>query len=781
MPGLWVPRVDRIAFAIRRESGDWHRIFLAVAGALIDKGVAHELIPILCRAISLQADSTRNHLDRFRGGQSVVEWEISGSRTIGMDDLRKRWPHISDAIEDALEDQPTRIRKRRSVDAGDFDSASAQAEVSRIITGAGDGVTVVLVSGGINAEMASVEAAAVRAAKLHASPDAVGTRAPIQSKTGIAVPTHQEATDVASLVRSRGVDARRFFSPPSLKKLKKNDADPDEYECRFKEAADAIMRGGQSVKAEFCDGRRSMPCPFRNVCLAADGATGPVHSRVGTSSHASMNVLSDATGTTGVLVVHNPPDILSTTAISYEEMVDAQKDLDLFSDRYVAAIKPALSVLTAWVREIGQFYTSYAIEDIFVEAADAIDPEELGAALVAAKIESFEDAIVDTLCCVRAAPLNSTSGHAPPVKKVQMLQARQNKGLALRIGNASRVLYLVWKMCSRVDAPFSMMLTPKGRTRVLSATGPRDPYITALTRQGSTVVVGSSVDLAAIERVAGHAPKIHRVRVAPNAEVERMMIRWQSGTRRNLLDRNGQLRSKHIHAPIQKVAEWLEARSWIRSCAVMTFDFLSIICSYARAPRDSTEAAALESTWRAHGHPAKTLKKSAAEILPALARIPEWVVWTRFGANEDLQRFEALATLGNPFPSQSKGRAESAYLQLDQDGMRQRQREQCAVILAQAHDAIAYGPHPRVSSLHLGEIAPSGPGWIEPAPATETGRPRRTDAVPPADFQSAIRESGMSMSDIAKRLGVSKGTLSKYASGSISAPIGLFRALKDLH
>lgn len=755
-------------------------MFLAIAGALVDRRVEHEIIPVLCRSISEAADSSRDHGDRYRSAQSTVELSLADSHYTGMDDLRKRWPKVATVIDESLEEEVARIRRRRSADAGEVSAEDATKAISRSVQDAGDGVTVVIVSGGIDATSASVDAATTRAAKQHVSPDADGMRAPIQSKTGIALPTHQNAIECASVVRGLGVDVKRFFSPPSLKKPKANDTDHDEYECRYKESADAIVRGGQNVKLEFCDGRHTMPCAFRSVCLAAEGVMGPKHSRVATSNHASMNVLSSASGTTGTLIVHDPPNILSTLAVSYEEMIDTHKDLDLFEDRYVAAMRPALSVMTAWVREIGAFYTSSAIEDVFIESADALDPEELGNALAAMKLESFGDAIVDALCCVRASRLSAKGNDAPPVRRVQMLQARQNKSLALRIGNASRVLYMIWCACTRVDTPYSLMITPKGRSRVLSATGPRDPYITALTRQGSTVVIGKNVDLAAIEKVAGHAPRVHRIRVAPTADVERMMLKWTSGTRRNLLDRNGQLRPRFVLGPLDQIASWLRARSWIRSCAVMTFDFLSLICRYAKAHEDSKESAAIEEIWRAHGHSVKALRQSAREVAPALVKLPGEVVWTHFGANEDLQRFEALATLGNPFSSQARTRAESAYLDLDRDGMRQRQKEQCAVILAQAHDAVAYGPHPRVALLHLGEVPPAGPGWPAPAPASENGRPPRADAVPTERFKALLDQSGKSLSYIAERLGVSKGTLSKYATGRLSVSTALFQSLKKL-
>jgi hypothetical protein len=651
--------------------------------------------------------------------------------------------------------------------------------VRNAILEAGNGVTIILTSSGIDSLAASRDAACRRAAKPHASPDAIGLRAPPQSKTSISLASHQAAIEYMANVRSYGTDAKRYFSPGSLKKLDSPEDGPAEYECRFKESADAIAAGGQSVKYEMCEGRGRVPCPYKPVCRAAEGMIGVKTARVATSNHASMATLDDAAGTTGILVVHDPPDVLETISFSHRELEEALSDLSMFEAYYRACMRPALLALGVWMREIGKAYEPVNVTDIFVQADDAIDPDELRSACRAANVEPDNDPVLNLLLCVKMATVNNERGNAPPALRSQMIQARHSTMLALRIGIASKVMYALWRMVTRRDTPYAMVLMRRGNDRVLTATGPLDPYITALTRQGSTVIVAQSVDMESIEKVTGYEPKVHRIHLPVVKNIDRTMYRWDHGNRKHLLSRSGYIRWRELRGPLKAVLDWLLDRPVIASAAIVAFEPITLACQFALAPPDGTEAAAIEGMWRAHKWPAKALQEAAKGLLDVLAKIPKFVVWVHYGANQRLGKHDALASIGDPFFSQARAEVEGSYLGLDAAGVFRRQEAQCGMTLARLHAEVAHA-HARshASLLHVGQVLPADPDWNDAHVVALGMRPQRV--VRFEDFKAVALRTGLSQREIAKALDVTPGSVSRWMTGQMTVSREIFDKLSKL-
>ena len=102
VPELWHPRVVSIASAVRETVGNWHELFLALAGALLARGAPPEHIPSLVRAISLATAADTRVEDREQAARTTVQRHLVGSPVTGLATLRRRWPTVADAIEVAL-------------------------------------------------------------------------------------------------------------------------------------------------------------------------------------------------------------------------------------------------------------------------------------------------------------------------------------------------------------------------------------------------------------------------------------------------------------------------------------------------------------------------------------------------------------------------------------------------------------------------------------------------------------------------------------------------------
>jgi hypothetical protein len=91
--------VDAVAAAVRAVDTEWHELFLAVAGALLEVGVEPEYVPALCGAIS-DATGADRHDRRHR------------MHGLGLRAARR---HLRRAVGLALaggEHEPTRFRHR---------------------------------------------------------------------------------------------------------------------------------------------------------------------------------------------------------------------------------------------------------------------------------------------------------------------------------------------------------------------------------------------------------------------------------------------------------------------------------------------------------------------------------------------------------------------------------------------------------------------------------------------------------------------------------------------
>src|SRR5262249_49510255 len=151
--------------------------------------------------------------------------------------------------------------------------------------------------------------AAERAQKEYETDTATGARAPWQSKTAISVDKNSLAEQIARDLRAAGASVKRIYGPLSVLR---QDGTP---ECRFYETARLLVEGGQSIQREFCEGRGKQKCEFYDVCRAREGIDGPADARITVGPHALLSQLNAAAGSTGLVVIDEPPALLETAKL----------------------------------------------------------------------------------------------------------------------------------------------------------------------------------------------------------------------------------------------------------------------------------------------------------------------------------------------------------------------------------------------------------------------------------------------------------------------------------
>ncbi len=166
------------------------------------------------------------------------------------------------------------------------------------------------------------------------------SRAALGTKTAIAVPTNELAIQVTADLRAGGTRTLRIFGPLSVR-----NAANDGPECRYFAAAEALVRGGQSVREALC-----RDCSYRDTCKAT-GCDGDTNAPVIVGTHAMLAELSGKAGKTGLLIIDEPAQYLVSERFTETDLREAEKQLEYFEPRYAAAMAPVLRAVKCWAFE----------------------------------------------------------------------------------------------------------------------------------------------------------------------------------------------------------------------------------------------------------------------------------------------------------------------------------------------------------------------------------------------------------------------------------------------
>ncbi len=784
VPTVWKPRVEQMATAVREVQTEWHSLFLAIAGALLSKGVAFEHVPMLCRAISIATNADSKTADREIAARTTIDRFFKGRPLRAMPALRRDWPQVA-AVFDAIfagEREAQLHDDLRAAEAAldDAMTASDVAEaVNDILRHVPLGVTVIATDDTQAGLRAATAMASERAAKKHVSAEADPERAPRGSKTAIAVATHDQAIALATDLRKLGTPTRWAFGPLALRE---DDGTPV---CKLYKIAKPLVAGGQVMQWELCRGRDQDPCPHFHDCRARLGEEGPEDARVVVSIHGLASRLAEEIGNTGLLVFDELPELLDGQTITLGELDTALRLADVFVGGYGAAMRPLLLATRAFTAEIGELLVSASLEAAAREAARVVPIEDLEHARRGAELESG-----DHIDCARAAPANEKHVWVPPIMFREIVHAKTSPAHADQLGTASKVYRLI-REALRAESDAVVRAARENGQRVLRLTSLRQHIIRGMRREGPTVVLsGQSVtQLPELTKALGYEPYVRRLRVTDAAPITRSLIRTSSATRASWIS-HGKVRlvpslTNTVRSCIDWALEDLDAATprATRSLAIVTFEAIALALAAAHRPADPS----LEEGWKAAKQEHSVLAEARAQLGPILARWSGGIFITTFEGTARLasiRDLDALVTLGDPWRGRAPAEDSQAFLgELPASGgARDRQVEDCRAVLERAHSWMR--PAERLQAgraLHVGNVLPGGTSWTRTnveVRQLQVGRPRRESAMDREEFAAIIEQLG-GLRATARLLGRAPASLHGYKSGRFSIPIELAAQLRD--
>ena len=540
-------------------------------------------------------------------------------------------------------------------------------------------------------------------------------------------------SQVAETARARGVPTLRLFSPVS-----ELDADGGPV-CRYSDNARPLAAGGLSMPWELCDGRGQDPCAYRASCPAAGGREGPDDALLVVSNHKLLGSLVKAAGKTGLRVIDEPPALLETVALTAVDFAAWAQHAFMFEDRFGFGVGRA-------VRSVGLALEELAADGNAIPVADLVTDD------VAEMVREI------------AAPANG-----PPVRWVHVRRAREQLSAALDIGRAARVAWVVYRALTS-PARWVVRLEVRRQVRTLLLTGPNEDFVAALRAEGSAVVLDAAPDVPVLSAAASYdlTDRVVSVQARDGAPVTRTLLHWSQGSRRALFD--GGVQVGRFATALRAALAWAREDPACRALGLITMKPLRVLLEHALRPEDT----AVRAEARKLGLSAEVLAEGAAQ-LGALARAwPGTIVLGHYGAVRGLDSWkgcDALVTIGDPWPNVGDVRNDAAYLAL-------RDTEQRAAWLAAAELEQAHGrlraPHRTRPgrALHVGRVAPGGPGWGQAERRRlADGRPKNDAAASVEQLRAWIaREHKGSIRAAARALGCADTAVRRYLQGDRSIP-----------
>ena len=758
VPVAWHQGVEVIAAVVREVKTEWHTLFLALAGAMLSRRVPPEHVPVICRAVSLATGADNRTDDREAGARTTVQRWLADLPATGCTQLALKWPKVAMALDEALASgMDARMRALAAAPPPDVPTPLEEttAALEDKIRTAPPGVTLISAECGLGKTRAAIQVAAERAARQHANPDAQGARAPLQSKTSISVDKNELAIQVQEDLEARGVAVRRIFGPLSVLR---EDGTP---ECRYHEVARPLVAGGQSMQRELCEGRGRFRCERYEDCTARLGCEGPDDARVTIGPHALVAALDKAAGSTGLLVIDEPPYLLDVTPLTLGDLELTESTLSAFDPAYADAMRPALRAVRAWLEEPTEGRGAMEIKEAVRELSAGVDEACLDRARLAAEIEG------DAVDCAVFAPLLDERSKAPPLRQVEVARLRHSVERARRIGTASAVLGTIhhalsaaWRVIGRVEEVAG--------GPVLLVTAARRDLIEAMRRDGAVVVMDANIGIHAgiYEKALGYPPPLHDFRARDGVPVDRTHLWCSSASRTHWMNRGRLLPDPGLVNAVREVFRWARADPADRRLGIITLKPIRLALDAILNPGDT---AAVEA-WQKAGQRNSTLKELRRALGPIFSGWDGEIILGHFGAVRGLDTMadvDCLATLGDPWPNIGQVARDMDYLDMPEQAAA-RQEALCRAELEQAHGRLRTIHRTRPGrALHVGRVLPGGSGWSGGRVRREQMRAGRPGAMEPMgleELESIIAECG-SVAAAARRAGCSRSYLSQCRSG----------------
>ena len=762
VPGGWEPVADALGAAIAATvRANWRRCYLALAGALATRGCPLEGIPAVVGRAHL-VDPAWRHLvgDRVEIARTSVARWANGQALLGYGALREEFPGVADALDatttSGIEADVLAQLKAPSLPISRLEDATVA--IDRVVREAW-GVAAIAAPPGVGKTQAVVALAGEK--PLVGKPAAPGAR------IAVSVPTHRLSQQIATKLPGRSL---RIFSPVSH-------TGPDgEPTCIYAGAARALAVGGQSVEREFCEGRDREPCPERSRCPAYGGAEGAEDAALVVGVHGLVRELRGYAGAAGTLVVDEPGETVFTERVTLDQLATAARYLDQFVDRYALAMAPVLAAFTAWVRAAAADGGLVYVHDAVRAQAPALDPALLEAAGVGPEV-AFEDLGDAILLAAASAISPKARTTAPPIRWSALAVARVNVARATELGQASRVLSLLWRAVTHA-VPYASAVDGEEEERAVTVVGLNDDLVLALRHEGPVVVLDANAALhvPAMARVLGHPPNLISLRVADGAPIARAVLATRA-TRTAWLPR-GVPDWSAILPSVRAVVAWLLEDPTTRAVGLIAPLVLEAALAHAIDP----SAPGPRALWTSTGQSLRALERARVVLAPALAPFTGRWVTGHYQALEGLDHMadcDATVTLMDPRPNLGVEQLRAQYLGLDAEG---RLDALAAAELEQAHGRLRTIHRTRPGrQLHVGGIVPGGwsgrPVEVRRLPV---GRPQTVGAMDAAAFRAAREAAGLGLRELARAVKLNDATVRRYESGERAVPEAVAAAVRAL-
>jgi hypothetical protein len=764
-----------IAAAVREGAPDRrHEMYLALSGALLARGVATRSLPRLVEYVAELAGAEAPSDKRRAASDTASRW-LQGKPTTGYASLRSNWPLVADALTAV----PLRVGAGGAVhavvtstgslppseepsaalpEAGTADDGLAVIEAH--LAAPPDGLSIVAAECGIGKTHAAVRAAIARAksASVEESEETLKA-APVYTKTSISFDKNALAEEALRTIRRGHHRALRVFGPLSLKR-------PDgEPVCIYHDVAAPLVAGGQPIQRDFCDGRGE-PCPEYTSCRARLAVEGTSPSFITLGSHALLKRLSQDAGTTGLLVIDEPPPAYEHLVLDREAFANILDHLPRFEAPYWLRMAPIVHALSVWL-EMASVETALRVRDVVEITAARVPSDVLHFALLSG-IGSDTPPAERVMLAVERALSTKRAVEGPPVPQHELALARKSRKYARELGRASAALLAIHRACN-IDEDVTVRVDSFGGKRELVLTYPNLDFWEVLRRSGSVIVLDANAraNLGTYEKIVGYKPPVISVTARDNVPLARTMFVEEGCTRRRWLEgRRPRLVPSLVNA-VDAAIRWAEAGLGRESLAIITFQPIEQL---------------LRAVWHALGRtetPPKepvdeTLLKEALEkIAPILQRRTGALILEHFGAVRGLNHMkdvEALVTLGDPWPNLSQA---GAVADLQQSDMSEDARYRCIAELEQAHGRLrAVRRSAPARALHVGMVLPGGYGWqqrdVTLMPLASALRALRA-SLTHEQFRDIVTRVG-TMNDVAATIGCSRHMLRRYMLGLSAIP-----------
>lgn len=756
VPEHWRARVEEMGARVSTGvTVNWHFMYLALSGALLKGGTPPEIVPAIVHGVAVRAGSSKPESHRKGALDTVAKWS-AGQTVSGVRDLERDWPLIADVVREALDKSfaaaKREVEESRAPDRPRITADEAFDKMTDAIRNAQDGLTVIQSECGSGKTYSAQIVAVERARKTYMTEDATGARAPLGSKTAFATDKTSLAVDILEHMRSEGVPVRRLFGVLNYK-------NPDGTNgCHYFESAKHLQKGGQSIPSIYCSTKDGQKCDRYATCQARHGGEGDERARVIVGPHQLLSSLDALVGSSGLLVIDEPPRPTETSTLLPADLDLAMSSLHYFKKDFAEAMGP----IVARVREWTDPDLSFA--DQTDSAGGFLDPNLKSA----------------------------------PIRHRYIQDTRRDGGLAERIGEASRVLWAIYRAAIR-DSTIRVALTDAG----VSVSYESELLKETVNREGATVILDANAEtnLPSYEKMVSYPLEKRFLKFVADdsCEVERTFLRTTSASRRSWISHGRVTReSPALHA-VREALLWA-AEGGSESIVLITYLPVANLIRAAlgeahelpepKARRSFDDSVAKLRPILEHF---RASTKSVDETVGAHSqgdgivgekhRRPLSVLVAHYGATRgrnDLKHADALATLGDPWPNVETNDTEAKFLDIDPD---ERLLAACRAELEQAHGRLRTVRRDRPArALHVGRVLPGGSGWSNGSPIIRTaqaGRPFNIPAMGAEELRATVDALGGGAA-VSRALDCSESKVRHYLSGRASVPPAVAAALRGM-